>query len=199
MNIPTIMISTKEQQMLVEKLGVVHNILGFDLIKVAQMSPRFKGCFGPLDVRYNKRRKYNPDEHDSMYAWEFVQTKAEPMDDPYPSGPPIGTGKVMYMVDDKEPTPSTSKSGAKEGYNREFLATHWGEGFKVLDPEQEIEIRARAEAIQARIEAEKQGTYQPEPEVDPIADEENPITQQKPQSMRDKITQKLTGNTNIGA
>jgi hypothetical protein len=62
-----------------------------------------------------------------------------------------GTGKVAFLLDDSEPTPAGALSGAKPGWNREFLASHYHDGFwRIVDEEDDREVRARAQNIMKR-------------------------------------------------
>lgn len=78
-------------------------------------------------------------------------------ENPFPRKP-VGTGKVAYLIADNEKTPKNSLSGEPLGWNLEFLAAHYDQGwFKVIDKKWERKIKKRHEAIKkALAEAPKQ-------------------------------------------
>ena len=184
MLIPNLNMPNEATKRILDRLHVTHNELGFNLIKIKQMSRRFTGGHGILDIQYVQKREFDPERDEQKFTWSFRGGRLEFTDDPLPTQDSLGgTGKVYYMLDDKvsiEPGSEHLKegavSGATTGYNREYLATHWGAGFKIVDPEVEKDVAQRAQNIRAELDRRRKLAENPtgeEPaQVPPVADVE---------------------------
>jgi len=152
---------TKEVEALAQRISHITNILGKRMIKVAQMRKGLISFAGTLDLTWKQVRDYNPDENEEVDDGEYKQevtgnNMLEFTVDPFPSGIPVGTGKVAYLFDDEEDTPRMSKSGAEKGWNRDWLASHYNDGIKIVgDPDIEEDVKRRYDNILKKLADEK--------------------------------------------
>ena len=155
------MIKGKAQEVAAERLSKLTTTLGMRVIKIAQMKRGLTSFSGVLDVIAKKNIHYNPEAsedegNESQFRTEITgNQKLEFGPDPFPTGPGIGTGLVAYALDDEEDVPKSSKSGATKGWNRDWLASHYDSGIKILDEEVDKDVRARFEHIKKVLEEEK--------------------------------------------
>jgi hypothetical protein len=146
-------IQTEEQTRTVRDMGIITNVLEMQVITVKQKAARFKSCQGVKVCRFKKKSggPARPDESGKdQYNYWIEGGKLNFIPNPY------GAGNVVFLIDDQEPVPAGSKSGAHIGYNRDFLASHYGEGiFAIDDPEIDAEIKARYENILKKLDEER--------------------------------------------
>lgn len=137
-----------EQKRMMNDRNILQNILNIPIIEIEQLNPRILGVHGAMVVKF---RKTGGDTGDVLsYEYDWSGGELYFIDNPYPR-PPIGTGKVGYLCDDeRDPSgspiavPAGSLSGATYGWNKEFLASHYGECYwKIVDPEIDADVQNR--------------------------------------------------------
>jgi Skp family chaperone for outer membrane proteins len=144
--------------MTMQENNIVQNFLRIPLIEIEQLDPKVQELQGAMKVKYRTKRGAMIDIEDepSEYEYEWVGGAIEFVPNPYPRVP-MGTGKVAWLPDDAEDPsgsaitlPENTKSGERYGWNRELLASHYGEGYwKIVDPRIDEEIRKRYRNILA--------------------------------------------------
>jgi hypothetical protein len=143
-----------EQQQMMKDNGVVQNILNIPLIEIEQLSPRVRKLVGAMKCRYRAVSEGADPDSGMNYEYSWIAGDVIFVDNPIPRAP-VGTGKVAFLPDDEndprdsgEPLPEGSLSGHLKGWNREFLASHYGEGFwRIVDENIDAEIRDRYRSI----------------------------------------------------
>jgi len=142
-------IRTDEQQRAAERISVLVHECGYKIIKVAQLEPAFQKIQGFLDVDYRQNRDHEIRKLPKFRA-EITGNRSQMfVEDPFPQGLSIGTGRVIYLLDDNETVPENAKSSAKRGWNREGLASLYGQGLiQIVDnSEVEADVKKRHEEI----------------------------------------------------
>jgi len=146
-------IQTEEQQKVLKDLGVIANVLGIPVITVLQKEPRFKSCQGVKVCNFRKKSDA-PTKPGEAAADQYKISIEGGILNFIPN--PYGPGNCVFLIDDKELVPSGSKSGATLGYNRDFLASHYGEGlFTIDDKKIDAEVFSRYQNILKRLREEK--------------------------------------------
>jgi len=144
-----------EQMKLVESNNIIQNILRIPLIEIEQLNPRIRQLNGAMTVAFHQTGGSGADlEGTISYEYDWVGGEIRFLPNPL-ARTPIGTGKVAYIADDaNDPTgegiqvPAGALSGELFGWNRELLASHYGECYwKIVDPQIDAEIRDRYRSI----------------------------------------------------
>lgn len=142
-------VTSRDQQKVIKDIGVIGNVLGFRLIEIEQVSPRFREAQGIKVCKYKEIvNDSDIDDPKRKYPYRITGGQLSFVVNPMNNRPPMGTGKVAFLIDDNELLPTGALSGEERGWNREFLASHYAAGyFKVIDPELDNAIRNRHENI----------------------------------------------------
>jgi hypothetical protein len=162
MNYPTVDMTSQSQKDLLQKIQVLQNVCGFELIEIEQVSKHFKGGEG-IQVPRIKKISNTDDPENPSESWKFTGE--------WDGGPvafvknPIpriskGTGNVAFLVmDDVDILSIGALSGEPTGWNLEWLASMYGmrglDGkplFKIVDPAHEALVVERYNAIQKKLE-----------------------------------------------
>ena len=143
-----------ETEMLLDRISTINSKTEYELIEIEQVSSRFNGATGIKDIRYKKMLDDSDPGHvtvKELKGIEFYGSELRFYENPYSRKPlPGTTGKVAFVLADKEPVPVNAQSGEKKGWNLEFLASHYGLGlFKIVDPKWDEKVRVRHEKILA--------------------------------------------------
>ncbi|MCP3683506.1 MAG: hypothetical protein GY861_12535 [bacterium] len=151
--------NTKE---LAEYVMIINNYTDYEAIEIEQVSkkvnPRSVNSLeGALMLRYKKIMDDSDPENPTIQELKGEKLDGGTMtfvNNPYPNlRRPVGSGKVTYLVDDKLPPkkedfPNGYLSGAKTGYNLEFLASHYAENlWVIIDPKWDKIVRERHEKM----------------------------------------------------
>lgn len=140
---------------LMETNRIVQSILGIPMIEIEQLNSRCRSINGIMKVNYTKMSADIRDPDGAVsYEYDWVGGEMEFVPNPYPR-PPLGTGKIAFIADDSmdpqgKPValPKDAMSGLETGWNREFLASHYGECYwRIVDPKIDAEIRERYRCI----------------------------------------------------
>jgi hypothetical protein len=170
---PIIVDMSEAQKKTMRDLNVIVNQLGFRVIEIEQLNPRVREVTGVQVCRYKELPQIEIDQMQQRMGTSPTAQELYPYDvdggtivfaeSPFPRQmSPGSTGRVAFVLDDDMDTPEYAYSGEKKGWNREFLASHYNDGFwKIVDPDIDREVRARAEAIAKRREEMKLGKYRP--------------------------------------
>lgn len=134
-----------------QDVRLINNFTELELIEIEQTNRRYNRMQG-IQVCYY-RTIMNEDEPGNPTVSEVKPriTGGELVfaDNPFPRKPlKGGTGRVAYLVNDNMDTPDGALSGEVKGWNLEFLAAHYADGwFKVVDPKWDRKVKKRHEAI----------------------------------------------------
>ena len=143
------------QMAAMERNNVLQNILRIPLIEIEQLNPRIRQLHGAMGVRYHQVGGGDGDLDGTVnYEYDWEGQAVTFASNPLPRVP-VGTGKVAYIADDSQdpagegiPVPKGALSGELFGWNREMLASHYGECYwKIIDPKIDAEIRDRYRSI----------------------------------------------------
>ena len=137
---------------LLEEIGLINAKTEYELIEIEQTNSRFSQAKGIKALKYNKLWDDTDPMNVSVKGLSNVEIcggELNFVDKPYPRKPVSGgTGRVAFILADKEATPKHSLSGEKTGWNLEFLASHYDSGFfKVVEPKWDAKVKARYEKI----------------------------------------------------
>lgn len=154
---PVVSLTTAAQKDTMEYLNVVVNHLGYEVIEIELVNPKVQEITGVKVVKYRTPNRsieqitqqlgHMPSAQE-LYPHKITGGSLKFSQSPYPRMP-LATGLVAFVLDDQEEVPRAAKSGAKTGWNREFLASHYHAGYwKIVDGEIDDEIRRRADRIQ---------------------------------------------------
>lgn len=151
----------EEQQAVISENNIVNNYLRIPLIEIEQLNPRISQLNGAMKVKYWAAG--GEEEGVTEYDYQWVGGEIKFIQNPYPRVP-LGTGAVAWIQDDagdpvgdnRVHTPEGSKSGEPIGWNRELLASHYGDCYwRIVDPEIDKQIRERYRKILMNILAEQ--------------------------------------------
>jgi hypothetical protein len=143
------------------------------VIEIEQMNTRVREVAGVMICRYKELSQMQQEQMaqrsgvapspQELYPHTVDGGTIQFADSPFPRQMSFGgTGKVAYILDDEMETPEGSLSGATKGWNREFLASHYNDGFwRICDEEVDREVRARSEAIASKRKAMGFAKYNP--------------------------------------
>ena len=164
---PALSVSSEVQERLAMDLNVISTILNYGIIEIEQKNPRCRELQGIMVVKYTEIQ-----DDDEMLMLDSGGEDITPADrypheveggtlvfvkNPY-MRPARGTGNVAFLVDDNEPLPKGSLSGATHGWNREFLASHFDDGWWVIvDDDIRAEIEVRRKNIEDALKSQPQG------------------------------------------
>lgn len=152
---PILSVQSEEQSKLARDLSIITNVLGYKVIEVELKDPRVRQLEGIMVCKYHE---YQPVDEEllanngqidvaSRYPNKIEGGTLHFVNNPY-ARIPLATGRVAFLIDDDEKVPFGSMSGCKTGWNREFLASHYDNGFWVIaDQDIDKEIKARHKAI----------------------------------------------------
>jgi len=160
------------QKQMTDDMSVLQNIIHMPIIEIEQLNPRIVGVQGVMAIRY--RKKGGDIDTELAYEYEWVAGELYFVESPF-ARKQQGTGKVGFVCDDERdpaglqnpedpnspiippiPVPEGAKSGAQFGWNKEFLASHYGECYwKILDPEIDKEVQDRYYNILINLAIEK--------------------------------------------
>lgn len=139
-----------EQQSLVNENNIVQNYLGIKMIEIEQLNPRINQLNGVMKVKYHGTGDVDGGEAVN-YDYEWVGGEIVFVQNPF-MRVPMGTGKVAFIHDDSQDpvfsnrikVPEGALSGEEYGWNRELLASHYGDCYwRIVDEEIDLEIRER--------------------------------------------------------
>lgn len=164
---------SEAQKKTMRDLNVIVQQLGFRVIEIEQLNPRVREVAGVQVCRYKELPQIEIDQMQQrmgaaptaqeLYPYDIDGGTIAFAESPFPRQmSPGSTGRVAFVLDDDMDTPEYAYSGEKKGWNREFLASHYNDGFwRIVDPEIDKEIRERADKIAKRREEMKLGKYRP--------------------------------------
>jgi hypothetical protein len=149
--------TVSEREILIDHISMITGKTDYELIEIEQVNNRFSGAKGIMDLKYGKKFDDSDPERISVKTLVNVGVCGGELkfyDNPFPGRKPLPgtTGKVAFVLADKEPLPVGALSGEKKGWNLEFLASHYGENnFKIVDPKWDKIVKQRYENILAKI------------------------------------------------
>lgn len=129
---PIMSVQNDDQAKLAKDLSVITNILGMGVIEIELRDPRVRELQGIMVCSY---KEYHPMDEELLQTTGAMNTAQRYPNkilggtlkfvmNPY-ARMPLATGRVAFLIDDKEDTPLGAMSGIKKGWNREFLAAHF--------------------------------------------------------------------------
>lgn len=148
-------IAYDEQRRVLDNLNIVQSVLGIPMIEIEQLNPRIRLLNGAMVVKAHRTGGDVEDpESVIQYDYEYQGGEISFIPNPYPRKP-LGTGKICFLVDDQNDplgkavdVPENAMSGEPTGWNRELLASHYGECYwRIVDPKIDMEIRDRYRRI----------------------------------------------------
>jgi hypothetical protein len=174
---PVLSVASRDQQKVVKDIGVIGNVLGFRLIEIEQVSPRFREAQGIKVCKYKEIiNDSDIDDPKRKYPYKIVGGQLSFVVNPLNNRAPVGTGRVAFLVDDNELLPPGALSGEERGWNREFLASHYATGyFRVIDPELNAVIKERHERILKASEGGREEEVKAAAVVDIAAGSSSPV------------------------
>ena len=143
------------KEMAQEYYEIVSGYTDYEIIEIEQVNPRMNRLEGAMVLHYTKQMDTTDPESPVIrgVTQNITGGTLTFIESPYPRKP-VGTGRVAYLIADRNPTPVNSLSGEKLGWNEEFLASHYGDDiFVIVDEEWDKKIRARHEKIIANRES----------------------------------------------
>lgn len=189
----------KKELTVTEKIAqdvrLINNFTDYELIEIEQTNRFYKRMQGVQICHYkilwDESEPGNPTVREikpRIIGGELVFA-----DNPF-NRKPIegGTGRVAFLVNDNEDTPEGALSGEVKGWNQEFLAAHYADGwFKIVDKKWDKIIRKRHEEILKKIEScpPQKHVFEKKYNVKGITnvDERIKVEVEQPQSVQDMI------------
>lgn len=140
----------KPSEQLIQDRNVIRNHTPFDEIIIEQTNKRANHMQGIVKCHYTPIWDDTEPENPIIdhVNWKKIGGNINFIANPFGDITITGTGRIALLINDDNPVPKHSLSGETTGFNLEFLASHYGEGwFKIIDPEIEKEVKKRYEAI----------------------------------------------------
>ena len=136
---------------LMQNLKLIRNYTDYDMIEIEQIDPKFNRIESVQVLDYVVKMDNSDHDNPVVDTIKVVGVIAGTLifvDDPFPNRKPFGTGRVAYLLNDKEKNFENALSGEQIGKNLEFLASRYADKLlKVIDPEWEEVVKKRHEAI----------------------------------------------------
>jgi hypothetical protein len=136
---------------LMQDLKLVRNYTDYDMIEIEQLDPKFNRIESIQVLDYVVKMDTSDHDNPVVDTISVVGVVAGTLifvDNPFPNRKPFGTGRVAYILNDKEKNFENALSGEQIGKNLEFLAARYADKLlKVIDPEWEEVVKKRHEAI----------------------------------------------------
>lgn len=135
---------------LLRDLRLIKGYTDYDMIGIEQIDPKFNRVESVQVLKYVVKMDSTDPENPTVseVKGEVIAGTLLFVDDPYPNRKAVGTGRVAYLLNDKEKNFEDALSGEEFGKNLEFLAANYGAKlFKIIDSKWEEVVKKRYNTI----------------------------------------------------